>query len=192
MNAYQLADKHGMLSRDEVDLIKHCVSLLPDEPVIVNIGANVGTSTCAMLEANQEAFIFSIDPKPYPQERENLIACGLPADRVSRVLSKSQNVAWPYEIDAVFVDGGHDDESVKGDITRWIPLTRHIALFHDYHHPNYAAKPGVHLDEIVDEAMKDWERIGEARYLVAFQKPFPIVAEFLTTSEIETRYAEVA
>jgi len=171
LNAHELADKHGMLDRSEVDLIQHCVNLLPDKPVIVNIGANIGTSTCAMLEANQEAFIFSIDPKPYPEERENLLACNLPADRVVRVLSKSQHVAFPYEIDMVFVDGGHHDEAVMGDIKRYIPLTRHIALFHDYNHPIYATKPGVNLDQIVDEAMENWERIGQARYLVAFQRP---------------------
>lgn len=172
MNAKQLADKYGMLSPDEVDLLQHCVSLLPSRPIVVNIGANVGTSTCAILETNPDAFIFSIDLRPWSEERENVIACGLDPQRVVRLLGYSVDIGrhFPYRPDLVFVDGGHHDEAVRGDIETWILKCRSIALFHDYHHPRYAAKPGVHLDQIVDEAMAGWERIGEARYLVAFRR----------------------
>lgn len=172
MNAHQLADLHKMLSRDEVDLIKQCIRLLPDKPVVVNIGANVGTSTCAMLEANPNAFIFSIDIKPHLAERDNVLACGLDPSRVVRLLGDSKVIGryFPVNPDLVFVDGGHTDEDVIGDVEVWIPKTKSIALFHDYHHPNYAKKPNANLDEIVDEAMKDWRRIGEARYLVGFER----------------------
>jgi precorrin-6B methylase 2 len=178
-----------MLSRDEIDLLQDCVreitpavyyeykgepvgdaSLWP--PVIVNIGANVGTSSCAILEANPGAFVFSIDVKPYPEERENIIACGLDPTRIVRLLGDSAEIGtfFPYRPDMVFVDGGHHDEAVRDDIEAWQSKCKSIMLFHDYHHPNYAEKPGVNLDEIVDKAMADWERIGEARYLVAFRR----------------------
>jgi precorrin-6B methylase 2 len=173
MNAKQLADKFGMLSTDEIDLLQRCVKLLPASPVVVNIGANIGTSTCAILEANQGAFVFSVDLKPWPEEKENVLACGLDSKRVVRLLGNSAKIGvhFPYQPDMVFVDGGHGDGAVQGDIVAWIPKCKHVALFHDYHHPRYAKKPGVHLDEIVDGAMTRWERIGEARYLVAFMRP---------------------
>jgi precorrin-6B methylase 2 len=173
MNAKQLADKYGMLSTDEVDLLQRCVKLLPASPVVVNIGANIGTSTCAILEANPGAFVFSIDLKPWPEEKENVADCGLDPRRVVRLLGNSARIGvhFPYQPDMIFVDGGHGDGAVRGDIAAWIPKCRRIALFHDYHHPRYAKKPGVHLDEIVDGAMIGWEKIGEARYLVAFMRP---------------------
>lgn len=216
MNAKQLADKYGMLSHDEIDLLQECVNMLqPTEMIVlnnvtedewkealnehrqalvanvdpiiianvqksaflqpitvVNIGASIGTSSCAILEANPNAFIFSIDVKPWPEERQHIIECGLNPKRIVRLLGSSSEIGkhFPYEADLVFVDGAHDDKGVIGDIEVWKPKCRSIMLFHDYHHPNYAKKPGVNLDNIVDAAMADWERIGEARYLVAFRR----------------------
>lgn len=171
MNAKDIAQKYGMLSSDEVDLIQYCASRLPNNPLVVNIGANVGTSSIAILEANPKAFIFSIDIKPHPEERENIIACGLDPKQVVRLLGDSSQMApFPYNADLVFVDGGHHDEAVRGDIEVWKPKCKRFMLFHDYHHPRYAAKPNVNLDSIVDEIMKDWQRVGEARYLVAFER----------------------
>lgn len=189
MNSKDLATKYGMLSHDEIDLIQKCVlSLEPlyvahggamgKQPIVeeypitvVNIGANIGTSTCAILEANPDAFVFSIDIKAWPEERENVIACNLNPARVVRLLGSSYEMRhFPYEVDMVFVDGGHHDEAVIGDIEVWKPRCKQVMLFHDYHHPNYKDKPNVNLDEIVDREMADWQRIGEARYLVGFRR----------------------
>lgn len=172
MNSYDIAKKHGMLDADEIHLIKACALMLPPNPLIVNIGANVGTSAIAMLENRPDAFIFSIDTRPCPEERENIIACGLDPSRVVRLLGDSAGIGrnFPYQPDLVFVDGAHHDEGVRGDIAAWLPKCKSIMLYHDYHHPRYAEKPGVHLDQIVDEAMAGWERIGEARYLVGFKR----------------------
>ncbi len=178
MNAKDLADKYDMMSRDEIDLLQECVGLLSPEGQwtstlkVVNIGANIGTSSCAILEANPNAFVFSIDRKPYPEEKENIIACGQDPRRIVRLLGNSSEIGihFPYNPDLVFVDGGHHDTAVIGDIEAWKPKCKSIMLYHDYHHPNYAKKPGVNLDTIVDAAMADWERIGEARYLVAFRR----------------------
>ncbi len=185
VNSYELADKHGMLSHDEIDLLQFCakisgkhdpnrsvVDLLPNPITVVNIGANIGTSSCAILEANPNAFVFSIDVKPWPEERQHIVECGLNPKRIVRLLGSSSEIGvhFPYKADLVFVDGAHDDKGVTGDIEAWKPKCKSIVLFHDYHHPNYAKKPGVNLDNIVDTAMADWERIGEARYLVAFRR----------------------
>lgn len=172
MNSYDLAKKYGMLDETEIHLLKACALMLPPNPLIVNIGANVGTSTVAMLEERQDAFIFSIDPRPWPEERENIIACNLNPLKVARLLGDSAEIGlhFPYQPDLVFVDGDHTDKGVKGDIDAWVRKCRYVALYHDYHHPRYRDKPGVNLDSIVDEAMAGWERIGEARYLVGFRR----------------------
>lgn len=168
MNSYQLSKQYGMLSRDEIDLIKQCVkSLSSPKPIIVNIGANVGTSACAMLEANRECFIFSIDKHPCPEERNNLVACGLPANKVVRILADSTRIDtahWPCRVDLVFVDGSHTTEAIEKDTLNWQHLTD-CMIFHDVYHPNLPeATP------LVNRLMKDWQQIGQARYMVAFQR----------------------
>lgn len=174
MNSYELADLHHMLDHSEIDLLKSCVQLLPASPVIINIGANVGTSSIAMLEERPDAFIFSVDLKR-ERERDSVIECGLDPSRIVRVLGDSAEIGkhWPYPFDLVFVDGSHTDEGVRADIEYWVMRLRPggVVLYHDYNHPNYTRKPNVHLDDIVNEAMSDgWDRIGEARYLVAFRR----------------------
>jgi hypothetical protein len=174
MNSYELAQKHHMLSVEEVDLIKSCVAQLPRNPKIINIGANIGTSTCAMLEANSNAFVFSLDSKPCPEEKENLIKCELPANQVLRVLGDSTKIDtrfWPFFVDMVFVDGSHTIDGVTRDCENWKPFTRQFILFHDFEHPNYIKNGVNEFDDTVMELMKDWRRVGQARYLVAFEKP---------------------
>jgi precorrin-6B methylase 2 len=173
VNSYDISDKYGMLSHDEIDLLKKCVALLPKRPVIVIIGANAGTATCAVLEANPQAFIYSIDVHPCVDERSSLIACGLPYLRVVRILGRSQDVgvAWPWVVDMVVVDGAHDPASVETDIKLWKPRARYVMLFHDVDHPNYNDGTGFNfMTHIVTNAMQDWQRIGQARYLVGYKR----------------------
>jgi len=170
--SYYIADKYKMLSRSEVYFLKQCVKMLSDNPVIVNIGANIGTSAIAMLEARPDAFIFSIDIEPKPEERKNVLECGLDPSRIVRILGDSSEVGenFPYKIDLVFFDGDHTDWGLGNDLRVWLPKIKKIAVFHDYHHPNYEKKPNVNLDKIVDKIMENWNRIGGARYMVAFSR----------------------
>lgn len=196
MNSYELAQKYRMLSTNEIDLIKLCVAKLPDKPKIINIGANIGTSTCAMLEANKNAFIFSLDTKPCVEEKENLVKCGLPSNQVLRVLGDSTKIdtkLWPFMVDMVFVDGSHTIEGVTKDCQNWKPFARHTILFHDYAHPNYTHNGENLFDQTVDELMKDWKRIGQARYLVAFERVNPTeTLSFLRELANSTEKAEKA
>lgn len=168
MNATQLAQQVGMLSVDEVELIHKCVKALPANPVIVNIGANVGTSAIAMLEVRPDAFIFSLDKRPCPEEQVNLAQFKLEPRRVVRVLGDSSRIGvfWPYSVDLVFVDGAHDDEGVKADIRAWRDKVKPggFMLFHDYNHPNLP-----NLSPIVDAAMAGCKVVGKARFLIGFE-----------------------
>jgi hypothetical protein len=171
--SYDISDKYGMMSHDEIDLLKQCVALLPPRPVVVIIGANAGTATCAILEANPATFIWSIDVHPCVDERNSLMACGLPYLRVVRLLGKSQEVgvAFPYVVDMVLVDGAHDPAAVETDIKLWKPRAKSVMLFHDFAHPNYNDDSGFNfMTHIVTNAMQDWQCVGQARYLVGFKR----------------------
>lgn len=170
ITSYQIAAQHGMMSRSEIDLLKQSAIQLPDNPVVVNIGAGAGTSVLAILETRPDAFIFSVDKKPVPLEHQVLAQAKLlKLNRVWRVIGDSSRVGkhWPYPIDLCFVDGAHHDEAVKADIRAWKPHVKRgtgFMLFHDYKHPNIPS-----MVAIVDRAMTREQRMGEARYLVCFR-----------------------
>jgi len=163
-----LARTYGMMIVEEVQVLKECVDMLPEKPIIVNIGAGVGTSAAAILETRPNAFIFSVDKDRAPEEQVNLVKCGLNPHRCVRLLGRSQAIGlhFPIAIDLLFVDGAHYDEAVKNDILMWLPKVADggIAVFHDYKHPNV---PG--LTTIVDEAMSKYPVIGQHRFLIAYK-----------------------
>lgn len=163
-----------MLSVDEVELIISICRELPVNSIVVNIGANIGTSTCAILTGCPSAYVYSVDKKEYPQELAHIADCGLSITRYQRILGDSTKLdfSWLKKANLVFVDGGHDDLTVLSDIATFrpkVPVGGYM-LFHDYNHPIYATKPNVNLDLIVDREMAGWERVGQARYLVGFKR----------------------
>jgi len=170
MNARELARKFGMLSVEEVDAIQKVVKMLNvQNPVAVNIGAGVGTSTVAMLEAHPKIVVFEVDKKLQPQAMQNLAEAGFGKEnRVKRVIGNSWDIGqnWPLQVDLVFVDGAHHDDAVIADIEAWRPHLKPFGymLFHDYHHRNV---PG--LTAIVDRMMTGCQQVCSARYLVGFQ-----------------------
>lgn len=169
LTAYNLADKHRMLNRAEVDLLQKCARMLPPNPFIINIGANVGTGSVAMLEARpDDAYIISIDKKPCPMEIDNIVLAGLDPRRCIRILTTSQKAGhfFPVLVDMVFVDGDHSEKGIMGDILAWKPKLKDggIMVFHDFMHPNLPK-----YSPIVDSMMAGSEVIGEARYMIAFR-----------------------
>lgn len=142
----------NMLTENEAKALQECVEYLPANPVIVQIGANEGLSTVAMISARPDAFIFSIDLKPYPQERQNLIDEGLNYQMVVRILENSQDIEWPISrIDMIYFDGDHRYNGIKADCTRWLWKIKlgGLAVFHDYIPKN--APPKNQVFEVVNE-----------------------------------------
>ena len=103
------------MTDSEAIALADCVNTLPDNPVIIQIGAYIGVSTMAMLEARPDAYIFSIDVKPSLQEKVNASEAGLDVNRVIRVLGDAAQIDWPFKVDMLFVDGNHFYEAVKAD-----------------------------------------------------------------------------
>lgn len=155
MNSYDLTDGHEPMSHAEIDCLKALVRLLPDEPLIVNIGAADGVSTCAFLEEQPGALIYSVDVEPCPQEFENARRCGLDASRIMRLLGRSEEIGvhFPYLIDLLFVDGGHFNAG--NDIDAWLHMVRTggIVAFHDYMAEPPPNNPGTVYQDIEDRAM---------------------------------------
>ena len=158
------------MSREEVVLLKACAMQLTEKPTVVNIGAGFGTSAAAILEERPGAFIFSVDRLPKLDEIVNLSVCGLNFNRCVRLLGLSWDIGlyFPYEIELLFVDGSHEESSVRKDIATWLPkvTSSGFVLFHDYHHEK---APGVTI--AVDELMQDYEVVGTHRYLIAYSIP---------------------
>lgn len=163
-----LCKQHGMLIVQEAQILKDCVRELPEFPVIINIGAGVGTSAVAMLEERPDAFVFSVDINPVPLERTSLRVCNVEPNRCVRLLGKSWHVGeyFPFAVDMVFVDGDHGNYAVERDINTWIPKIKDngIAAFHDYKHPNVPE-----LTNVVNDKMAKHEVIAEHRYLIAYK-----------------------
>lgn len=122
MRAYKYTGVEFHHTREDVDTIAYLVKQLPANSICVNIGSKFGTSTMAMLEARDDIFIFSVDVNICHDETAHLIDEGLyQQHRLVRVLGRSQDVGlnFPIMVDFVFVDGAHDDQSVRQDIVVW-------------------------------------------------------------------------
>jgi hypothetical protein len=151
----QKAFKH--LFPDEVLALKELVMSLPDNPIVVNIGAGAGTSGLAFMESRKDLRKYTIDIRreknplgSLESEGEVLIGAGLYLyDRQDSIHGDSKNIGlyWPshcrklwhpkndYKVDMVFIDGDHTYEGCKGDIEAWLPNIRPdgIIAVHDYH-----------------------------------------------------------
>jgi len=155
-NSYSLAGEDpNPQTVDEVNYLKELVQSLPQNPVIVNIGAERGTSTIAMLETRPDAYIFSIDTDECDGERKNAERAGMDLRHIVRVLGRSQEIGkfWPYVVDMVFIDGDHHYEGVKGDIAVWkgLVVSGGILAFHDY----FEGPPPAHNPSGAGEAVRE-------------------------------------
>lgn len=161
---------------------KECLGLqelceeLPENPIIIQIGAERGTSTLAMLDARPDAFIYSIDRGVCPEEFDNLKKAGQDTKRVIRILGKSQDVGitWDKMCDMLFVDGDHSYAGVKRDVELFRPWIKSggIISFHDYIPEPIPPEIKGRAVYAIDEMMTDeYEEIMWIERLKAFRVP---------------------
>ena len=144
----------------EVETLQAVVGAIDHTPfVVIQIGAERGVSTMAILEVRPDAFIFSIDIGERPEEIANVSSNeSLDPARVVRGLGRSQQIGvhWPvpWGADLIFIDGDHRYEGVHEDIQLW---ARHVKyggflFLHDYIHPQ---NRGPQIQGRVWEAVED-------------------------------------
>ena len=125
----------------DVETLHKLVDMLSFVPIIVNIGVCFGTSVIAMLEHRPDAYVVGIDVNACPDAIHNLILAELyDQGRFLSVMGRSQDVAmkWPWDVDMVFVDGGHGYQDCLQDIVRWYYHVKPggIIAVHDYGTPS--------------------------------------------------------
>lgn len=174
MNAKKLAKAFGYLYQDELEALLYFMSLLPPNPVVVNIGAGAGTSGLLFLESRDDSIVHTVDmtnkSSPYgslESERVAVKNAGLGFLSGARWFqhhgdSKEIGKTWTTPLDMVFIDGDHTYEGCKGDLDIWVPHVKKggIVAVHDYgkaeHDPTAdgrtKAYPGV--DQAVREFME--------------------------------------
>lgn len=176
-HARALRDAFGYLYPGELELLERLVKELPDDSVVVNIGAGAGTSALTMLEARPDLILYTVDIQadsdPHGSlegERNAFAQAGL-----SHLLnhswyqvhgdSKEVGKRWLDDgnpvLDLVFIDGNHEYKGCAGDIDAWLPnlCTGGIIAIHDYmkveHDPTENGRkfpyPGV--DKAVNEKL---------------------------------------
>lgn len=167
------------MTREEVDLLKSLTRGLEDRPIIVNIGAERGTSTLAMLEERPHAYMYSVDTGACLQEFANIRKAGIDDTNVLRLRGRSQEVGLEFyggPIDLLFIDGDHSYQGVKDDIKVWFPHVKEgggIIAFHDYIQEPIPAHIHGRVVYAVDEWVKDNDEIEEIAWthrLKAFRK----------------------
>ena len=136
MSALDIAKGIGYLTVKEVNEIKRIASMLPADPIAVNIGSGAGTSVIAVLEERSDVMLFDVD-LDLSHGRTQLIEEGYFADaRLHRIEGDSSDVGerFPATVDYLFVDGDHVMPGVQRDCAAWLPKMRPggFVLFHDY------------------------------------------------------------
>jgi predicted O-methyltransferase YrrM len=174
MRAKDLTDGKEPVSHAEVDYLKELASTLPENPVIVNIGAATGVSTLAFLEERPDCFIYSVDINECEQELEHVKQGGHDVRQVVRLLGDSKLIGpkFPYKCNMLFVDGDH--WNAAGDIEAWVETGKvksgGVIAFHDYQEVCAPNNPGS-VYEHVNAGMIGYEKLGEVDRVIAFRMP---------------------
>lgn len=173
ISAYDLTDGQDPMTNNEIDYLQELAHGLPEDSLIVNIGAADGLSTICFLMHCPSAVIVSVDINECPQEIQNVKRADLLPDHVIRLLGRSQAIGlhFPYQCDLLYVDGGHSYGDIRGDIEAWVPkvVPGGIIAFHDYLEDPPANNPSE-AKPAVDEGMVGYEQIGRVDRVIAFRQ----------------------
>lgn len=172
--AHELSEAFGFLLPGEVDALRALANLVPEDGVMVNIGAGAGTSSLTIAEVRPNAKRYTVDistggPLGGMENERNAFqkAPGLPLP--VQLLGDSKQVGHDWigeKIDFLFVDGDHSPEGIEGDIANWIAHMKDggIMAFHDYGSNNWPA-----VETTVDRAMEGYEFILHIKTVIAFK-----------------------
>jgi len=142
----------GFLRIDEAEWLFNTTKQLPDDSIVLEIGALFGKSTCVLAFGcvGSSKHVFTIDPfintntdlSIYWKEGEsfftiwqNNIKKNNLLEYISPLVGFSQDVAkmWSKPINLLFIDGSHYYKDVKADFDNFYPyvISGGIIAFHD-------------------------------------------------------------
>lgn len=185
MRAKILSEAFGYLKLDELKFLIQLVKSLSDDPLVVNIGAGVGTSAMAFLEARSDSFVVSVDLYTGVRPEgglgnEYLEIKGMNLlDRRAEIYSDSAVAGkkwfehknepwWRRKVDMVFHDAAHDEVMLMAEIEAWLPRVRAkgIIAVHDYTSEYWGG-----VVKAVDDVLRpQFKFIDKAETLIAFRK----------------------
>jgi hypothetical protein len=174
--ALKVAREFGYMYDWEVVVLQAIARGLPENAVLVNLGAGVGTSGLAMAEARMELIhnIYTIDVV-----RNGGFSSGLVAEQnifqryntplVNQIEGDSYEVGMNWSrgpVDIVFVDGDHTGYGVERDIKAWLPRVKNggFILFHDYGHQQWG-----NIKPVVDALMGAHEQLMVVDLLAVYR-----------------------
>jgi predicted O-methyltransferase YrrM len=177
--AEELSNAFGYLRAPEVPALKKLARDLPDNPIVVNIGAGVGTSALAFLESRDDLTLFSVDivggiepTGGLGNEEFALKSAGVDLSRRHAITGDSLEVARVWnrgKVDLVFIDGRHDDYYVEVEAPTWWQHVKDggVIAFHDY-----APDPWGAIVAAIDRfaAENDLVEILQVDTIIAFKK----------------------
>jgi len=175
ITAAYLQNAFGFLKELELPFLVRLAKELPDSPLILNIGAGVGTSAIGMMEARPDAHVVTIDIEGGINSnggignlQHQLDKMSIDPSRYSYVVGDSMGIDWDRELDMLFVDGKHSYEYAKSDIEKfgqWVKKDGVIAV-HDYDDGPW----GCVVKAVDDTLPKDrFELIEVVQTIIAFR-----------------------
>ena len=172
-----LSRAFGFMTLDEVRALQTVVGDLPDGAQIVNVGAGAGTSGLAIIEARPDLrrTTWTIDvsrggPDGGLQNETNAFENARLVGP-NQILDDSRHAAKVWDrgpVDLAFIDDGHLDPEIRGDILGWLPHIKpggYIA-FHDYGSPFWGD-----VKKVIDELMSGYETFMHVDTLIIKKVP---------------------
>ena len=182
---------------DEVPALKQLAQSLPDNPIVINIGAGAGTSGLTFIESRVDLHLVTIDIQDegsplgcLQAERDIFSERDIPIFRYTQICADSVVIGKEWlntgksQVDMVFVDGEHSYEGCKGDILAWLPNIKPggIIAIHDYRKEDLFSsdedfqpdkphpKPWPGVSQAVNELLLDkYHLITKVDSLIAFR-----------------------
>jgi len=185
MSAKKLGKTFGYLQPKEIELLDRLVKTLPKDPLVINLGAGVGTSAMTILEARDDVYVVTVDmeggesPLGGLLNEEHILRAANWLHRRSAICSESTAAGknwwrfkeepwWRIKVDMVVHDAAHDYELVITEIEAWLPRVRAkgIIAVHDYCSPHW-----VCVVNAVDETLRArFKYIDQQEMMIAFRK----------------------
>lgn len=151
MTSSDLQAAFGYLTEAELAALKQLAQMLPDNPVVCNLGAGAGTSGLAFMESRPDLRLktFDIQADDSPMgclyaEMEVIRNAGFNLDRYWQFQGDSHRWGKRWQdtlalnltkpVDLCFIDADHSYRGAKGDILSWLPNIKPggIIAVHDY------------------------------------------------------------